>query len=98
MCCRPTRGWIWTSWSAAAAPSCRATTTDTTMRPLIAIDWGTSSLRGARLGETCAILEERSSASGLLSVAPGEFPAVLERHFGDWLKARDVLCLMSGMV
>ena len=67
------------------------------MRPLIAIDWGTSSLRGARLAADASVIEERSVARGVLSVAPGEFPAVFEQHFGDWMAQPDALCLISGM-
>lgn len=67
------------------------------MRPLIAIDWGTSSLRGARLGPTGQVLASREFARGILSVPPGQFEAVLNELFGDWLQTPDVLCLISGM-
>jgi 2-dehydro-3-deoxygalactonokinase len=67
------------------------------MRPLIALDWGTSSLRGARLGKDGEVLEERSFARGILSVASGGFPAVFTQHFGDWMSAAGTLCLISGM-
>ncbi|MEP7099536.1 MAG: 2-dehydro-3-deoxygalactonokinase [Burkholderiales bacterium] len=66
-------------------------------RPLIAIDWGTSSLRGARLDDNGAVLEERAFARGILSVPAGEFPAVFEVLFGDWMSAPDALCLIAGM-
>lgn len=68
------------------------------MRPLVAIDWGTSSLRGARIGPQGQVLEERSSAGGILSVRAGGFPAALQEAFGDWLAQPGALCLMSGMV
>jgi 2-dehydro-3-deoxygalactonokinase len=68
------------------------------VKPLVAVDWGTSSLRGARLGEDGTVLEERSFARGILSVAPGGFPAALKECFGDWLgNAGHALCLISGM-
>jgi 2-dehydro-3-deoxygalactonokinase len=67
------------------------------MRPLIAIDWGTSSLRGARLGTTGQVLESREFAQGILTVPPGQFEAVFHEHFGDWMQAPDALCLISGM-
>jgi len=67
------------------------------MRPLIAIDWGTSSLRGAQLGPTGQVLASREFARGILSVPPGQFEAVLNELFGDWLQAPDALCLISGM-
>jgi len=67
------------------------------MRPLIAIDWGTSSLRGARLGTNGLVLESREFARGILSVPPGQFEAVFHEHFGDWMQAPNALCLISGM-
>ena len=67
-------------------------------RILVALDWGSSSLRGARLAADGQVLEERSFARGILTVAPGEFPGVFESCFGDWMKAPGALCLMSGMV
>jgi 2-dehydro-3-deoxygalactonokinase len=67
-------------------------------RGLIAIDWGSSSLRGARVSGDGAVLEERSFAAGILTVPPGGFAAALRHHFGDWLTAPDTLCLMAGMI
>ena len=67
-------------------------------RALLAVDWGTSSLRGAWLDERGQTVEERSFARGILTVAPGEFPAVFQTCFGDWMKRPDAWCLMSGMV
>ena len=67
-------------------------------RPLVAIDWGTSSLRGARLDATGQALEQRAFARGILTVAPGGFADVLAECFGDWLQAPDALGLLSGMV
>ncbi len=66
------------------------------MSRLLALDWGTSSLRGALLDGGGEVLEERALARGILSVAPGEFPAVFDTAFGDWM-ARATLCLISGM-
>jgi 2-dehydro-3-deoxygalactonokinase len=67
------------------------------MRSLIAIDWGTSSLRAARIAADGKVLEERSSARGILTVPAGGFPAVLEETCGDWLAREGALCLVSGM-
>jgi 2-dehydro-3-deoxygalactonokinase len=67
------------------------------MRPLIAIDWGTSSLRGARLDSDGQVLESCEFARGILTVTPGQFEAVFDEHFGDWMQAPDALCLISGM-
>ena len=68
------------------------------MRRLVAVDWGTTSLRGALLGADGVVIEERASARGLLSVPLDGFAAVLEDAFGDWLQPPGTLCLMSGMV
>jgi 2-dehydro-3-deoxygalactonokinase len=62
------------------------------------VDWGTSSLRGALLDGAGEVIEERSFARGILSVAPGGFPAVFDECFGDWMKMPAILCLMAGMV
>ena len=67
-------------------------------RSLLAVDWGTSSLRGAWLDGQGQAMEERSFARGILSVAPGEFASVFDGCFGDWMQRPDALCLMSGMV
>ncbi|MDI1237584.1 MAG: 2-dehydro-3-deoxygalactonokinase [Polaromonas sp.] len=65
-------------------------------RRLLAVDWGTSSLRGALVAPDGQVLEERALARGILSVAAGDFPAVFESSFGDWMTA-GTLCLISGM-
>ena len=69
-----------------------------TSRPLVAIDWGTSSLRGARFDAQGHLLDERQFARGILTVPAGEFPSVFEQCFGDWLQDSSALCLLSGMV
>ena len=66
-------------------------------RPLIAIDWGTSSLRGARLGASGQVLESREFPRGILTVPPGQFEAVFHELFGDWMQVPGALCLISGM-
>jgi 2-dehydro-3-deoxygalactonokinase len=66
-------------------------------RPVIAIDWGTSSLRGARLGASGQVLASRAFPRGILTVPPGQFEAVFHELFGDWMQAEGALCLISGM-
>ena len=66
------------------------------MSRLMAVDWGTSSLRGALLAPDGQVLEERAFARGILTVAPGEFPAVFDSCFGAWMNPK-TLCLISGM-
>ena len=68
-----------------------------TVRPLVAIDWGTSSLRGARLADDGAVIEKRSFARGILTVPAGGFATVFDELFGDWMRAPDALCLIAGM-
>lgn len=67
------------------------------MDSLVAIDWGTTALRGARLGPEGVVLEERSFERGLSSVPTGEFENVFSAHFGDWMARTDALCLIGGM-
>ena len=64
---------------------------------LIAIDWGTSSLRGALLDGKGHLLEERSHPRGILTVPAGGFPALFEELFGDWMRPTGSFCLISGM-
>lgn len=64
---------------------------------LIGVDWGTSSLRAARIAANGAVLEERGSPRGILTVPPGGFPAVLQDTCGDWLRDPTALCLVAGM-
>src|SRR6185369_5958079 len=61
------------------------------------VDWGTSSLRVARIGGDGTVLEERASDRGILSVPAGAFPETLRETCGDWLHQPDALCLVSGM-
>ncbi len=67
---------------------------------LVALDWGTSSLRGALIAADGRMLEERSFARGILTVEKtaghGGFDAVFESCFGDWMGA-GTLCLIAGM-
>jgi 2-dehydro-3-deoxygalactonokinase len=63
---------------------------------LIAVDWGTSALRGARLDDSGQVLEEKSAPLGILNVANGDFAGVFKAQFSDWLKP-GTRCLISGM-
>ena len=64
---------------------------------LVGVDWGTSSLRAARIGADGRATEERQATRGILTVPAGDFPAALQATCGDWLAAPDTLCLVSGM-
>ncbi len=65
---------------------------------MIAIDWGTSSLRGALLDRQGAVLQERSAPLGILHVPLGGFEAAFNDHFGDWMRPPGQVALMAGMV
>lgn len=65
---------------------------------MIAIDWGTTSLRGALLDDQGRVREERAAPRGILSVPAGGFPAVFDELFGDWMSQPGQLALMAGMV
>ena len=66
-------------------------------RTLLAIDWGSSALRGALLAADGQVLQEHSFERGMLSVQAGGFAQVFGECFGDWMQTAR-LCLMSGMV
>lgn len=65
---------------------------------MIAIDWGTSSLRGARLDSTGLVLEEVTHPRGILTVEPGGFADLFDALFGHWMAEPGQICLMAGMV
>lgn len=67
------------------------------VKQLLAVDWGTSSLRGALLDRQGQVLEEQSFPRGILTVAPGEFATVFEACFGRWMGTEGTFCLISGM-
>jgi len=61
---------------------------------VIAVDWGTSSLRCYRLDAEGAILETRTAAKGILAVPAGKFSEVLDEEIAGWTGP----VVMSGMV
>jgi len=64
---------------------------------LIAVDWGTSSLRGALLDQAGQVLEEKSAPLGIVKVPNGDFAGVFASLFSEWMKPAGTLCLISGM-
>ncbi|MBV9890059.1 MAG: 2-dehydro-3-deoxygalactonokinase [Rhizobacter sp.] len=68
------------------------------MSRLVAVDWGSSSLRAALLDEHGTVLDLRSSDEGMLKVETAGFDAVFEAAFGDWMDVPGTRCLMAGMV
>ena len=67
-------------------------------RALIGVDWGTSSLRAARIDGQGQVIEEQSLPRGILTVAPGDFPQVFEQATAQWPAESGTLFLLSGMV
>ncbi|HKB55763.1 MAG TPA: 2-dehydro-3-deoxygalactonokinase, partial [Ramlibacter sp.] len=67
------------------------------MTSLIAVDWGTSSLRAARIGSDGAVLDARSLPRGILAVPPGGFPAAFGEICGDWMREPQAVALICGM-
>lgn len=66
---------------------------------LIALDWGTSSLRAYLLGENGACLAQASGAFGILKVADGGFDATYVRVCESWQRDYGPLpVLASGMI
>jgi 2-dehydro-3-deoxygalactonokinase len=63
---------------------------------LVAVDWGTSSLRGALLDGEGRVLEEKSAPLGILNVPGGDFAGTFAAQFSDWMHDAS-LCLISGM-
>ena len=64
---------------------------------LIALDWGTSSLRAYRLGGDGTVLDRVESPLGILKVPGGDFDAVFEATVGAWLEV-DVPIIAAGMI
>jgi len=67
------------------------------VRPLIGVDWGTTSLRVARLDIHGHAAEERELPRGILTVEPGGFLQVFEQACGDWMQQPGALALICGM-
>ena len=69
------------------------------MPHLIALDWGTTSLRGYLLDADGTILERREGGPGIMKVEGGAFEAALFAFCGDWIKAHPAAQLIaSGMI
>jgi 2-dehydro-3-deoxygalactonokinase len=65
---------------------------------LIAIDWGTSSLRAYRLDARGNAADKREAPLGIMQVKGGAFAQALESVVGDWLAAGEERVFMSGMI
>jgi 2-dehydro-3-deoxygalactonokinase len=66
---------------------------------MIGIDWGSSGFRAYRMAADGAVLERRAATSGIASLTPTDYAAVLQQQIGDWLRADPAaVVLLSGMV
>lgn len=65
---------------------------------LIAVDWGTTSLRAYLLGGRGVILDRLEAARGVQNVGKGEHEAVLAGLIGAWRQNEAPPILLSGMV
>lgn len=66
---------------------------------LIALDWGTTSLRAYLIGDDGAIAARREGGPGIMRVEGGAFEAALRGFCGDWLDAHPQATLMAcGMI
>lgn len=66
---------------------------------MIGIDWGSSGFRAYRLAADGTIRERRTATSGIASLTPTDYAAVLQQQIGDWLRGEpDAPVLLSGMV
>jgi 2-dehydro-3-deoxygalactonokinase len=64
---------------------------------LVAVDWGTSSLRVARLDAEGHAIDEREFARGILTVPPGGFAQVFDEACGDWMRSPGAFAIVCGM-
>lgn len=69
------------------------------MTPLIALDWGTTSLRAARIAPDGTVVDERQlGEQGILHVPSGGFPAVFAQAIAGWPVTPATRVLACGMV
>jgi 2-dehydro-3-deoxygalactonokinase len=66
---------------------------------LIALDWGTSSLRAFLMGDGGVVLDQRAAPQGIMQVPAGGFAAVFAEITAAWRQsAADLPALASGMI
>jgi 2-dehydro-3-deoxygalactonokinase len=66
---------------------------------LIALDWGTTSLRAYLLGPDGAVLDSRSAPQGIMQVPGGDFAAVFEAVTGEWRRRwPNLRSIAAGMI
>jgi 2-dehydro-3-deoxygalactonokinase len=66
---------------------------------LIALDWGTTSLRAYLLGDDGSVIDERAEHSGILHVPERDFRAVFQRITAEWrARTPGLPAIASGMI
>ncbi|MGB7757813.1 MAG: 2-dehydro-3-deoxygalactonokinase [Salinisphaera sp.] len=66
---------------------------------LIALDWGTSSLRAWLLADAGEVIDARTARRGIMQVEDGDFAAVYRELIGDWISVHgDLPALACGMI
>ena len=66
---------------------------------LIALDWGTSGLRGWLLSADGAVLDRQASQDGIMALAEGGFEVVYRRFTAGWRAAHPAIpALAAGMI
>ncbi|VXC41712.1 2-dehydro-3-deoxygalactonokinase [Burkholderia sp. 8Y] len=66
---------------------------------LIALDWGTTSLRAYLLGDDATALDTRASSAGIMKLPAGGFDEAFEDTCGAWLDAHPHLpVIAAGMI
>lgn len=66
---------------------------------LIALDWGTSSLRAYAMSAAGVVLAERAAPLGIMQVVNGDFAGALRSCCADWLTAApQAVLIASGMI
>jgi 2-dehydro-3-deoxygalactonokinase len=75
------------------------TPASTASTAVIALDWGTTSLRAYRLDADGAVLERRQGPLGIMAIDDGAFEEAFEQAVGDWLDdAPAATVILSGMI
>jgi len=71
----------------------------TSLPRLIALDWGTTTLHGYRIGDGGVVIDRRDWPLGVMQIADGNFPAALERAMKPWQPLpSDIPIIASGMI
>jgi 2-dehydro-3-deoxygalactonokinase len=65
---------------------------------MIGVDWGTSRFRAYRMAADGTVVSRREADLGVAVLQPADFPDVLRREAGDWIKQDDGPVVLAGMV